>query len=141
MWICNDCGAVFEEPRQTHNGGTYDEPWTECPVCGGGYERAELCDICGCWKHPDDMASKHCCDGCAERERTVENALRFLKDCKKEKDFFVDWLFDSTTVNASVALIYLCKSVWKAMGEHGQAELRDFISENKEEFAEWLECL
>lgn len=52
MFICNECGEVFEEPRrwEEHHpyGMTYaTEYWSECPRCGGGYEEARQCTICG----------------------------------------------------------------------------------------------
>lgn len=50
MYICLDCGEIFEEPKYyTEKHGLDTPPYEEyrgCPVCGGGYEGAKICDIC-----------------------------------------------------------------------------------------------
>lgn len=53
MYVCVDCGAVFEESVhyvETHCLDTppYEE-YDGCPKCGGYYTEAFLCDCCGEW--------------------------------------------------------------------------------------------
>ena len=53
MWVCLECGEIFEEPRlyiDTHGLDTppYEERWG-CPVCGGAYTEAYECGSCGEW--------------------------------------------------------------------------------------------
>lgn len=54
MFICNECGEVFEEPKvfeETHGLDTPPyEKWYLCPHCGDtGISRALECTRCGEW--------------------------------------------------------------------------------------------
>ena len=53
MYLCIDCGALFEEPRriiETHGLDTPPyEVWNVCPECGGGYVETMRCNICDEW--------------------------------------------------------------------------------------------
>ena len=51
MYMCADCGFVFEEPKhytETHGLDTppYEE-WSGCPLCSGAYSKTLQCDECG----------------------------------------------------------------------------------------------
>lgn len=53
MYVCVDCGLIFEQPKdyvETHNLDTppYEE-WSGCPKCAGYYTEAFSCDYCGEW--------------------------------------------------------------------------------------------
>lgn len=53
MYICLDCGCIFENPRkyvETHglDSPPYEE-WNGCPYCGGVYTEARKCDGCEKW--------------------------------------------------------------------------------------------
>ena len=53
MYICLDCGCIFENPRkyvETHglDSPPYEE-WSGCPSCGGVYTEARKCDGCEKW--------------------------------------------------------------------------------------------
>lgn len=53
MYVCVECGCVFQEPdywEETHglDYGPY-EKWSGCPSCGGSYTEAYPCDCCGEW--------------------------------------------------------------------------------------------
>lgn len=143
MYVCEKCGCQFEYPHEILRGGGYpEENDYVCPQCGESWdaEEAVMCEVCGMWKHPNDMASKYCCDGCANLYNDVEYGLKYLAEENNEAEFFVGWLFQSNPENASQALISLCRGAWEAMGEYGVSELRDYITECKEDFAAWLEC-
>jgi hypothetical protein len=71
MYICKDCGHIFEEGEQKiivehHPYGmtTADERFSVCPVCNGGYEEAVIYEACGGAFDPDDerMVGKWCKD-------------------------------------------------------------------------------
>ena len=51
-YICHNCGETFDEPRgYTERHGLEHGPYetlTCCPVCGGDYEEAAECEVCGC---------------------------------------------------------------------------------------------
>lgn len=55
MYICNECGLVFNNPKQysedrTPYGGSSEPGFTEhykgCPSCGGNYDEAMQCVRC-----------------------------------------------------------------------------------------------
>ena len=51
MFVCLECGNVFEEPqhwKETHglDYGSY-ESFSGCPDCAGAYVEAYYCDCCG----------------------------------------------------------------------------------------------
>ena len=80
MYICLECGEVFEEPkRYTENCGygasndPYDYHYSGCPVCGGNYDEAIECDMCGEWCSREkaeyinvDGDEMLCCEKCCE---------------------------------------------------------------------------
>lgn len=56
MYICCDCGHVFEEPKHysedrtpggAFEGGSFIEHYDGCPLCAGAFEEAVECDGCG----------------------------------------------------------------------------------------------
>lgn len=54
MFICLDCGELFEEPAVTYEnqgefwGAPAWEAWGACPNCGSTeYDHAEQCERCG----------------------------------------------------------------------------------------------
>ena len=53
MYICNDCGAVFEECKveyefHPYGSGTAKEEWWYCPNCDSAdFEEAKECKRCG----------------------------------------------------------------------------------------------
>ena len=71
LFVCLECGNVFEEPyewEETHN---LDSPpyeqWSGCPYCKGDYVKAHRCNCCDEWitdsyiKTDDD---KRYCENC-----------------------------------------------------------------------------
>ena len=69
MFICKDCGSVFECPDYTEeNVGEYwGQPAFQaidlCPYCHcDEFEEARKCEICGEWKPEDDMECDVCYD-------------------------------------------------------------------------------
>lgn len=73
MYLCLDCGRLFEEPKrcvETHGLDTPPyEVWDGCPYCSGGYVETKRCDVCEEWivgeyiKLNDDT---FVCDNCYE---------------------------------------------------------------------------
>lgn len=53
MFICLECGTIFEEPKKyTETHGLDSPPYEEfygCPECGGGFHETFKCDGCGEW--------------------------------------------------------------------------------------------
>lgn len=70
MYVCLDCGCVFEEPEsycEKHglDYGPYEE-WDGCPSCGGSYTETYRCDCCGEWITNDyvQIDDERFCDNC-----------------------------------------------------------------------------
>lgn len=76
MYICLECGHIFdegEEKRWSESRGEYwgmpcGEELTGCPICEGDYEKAEKCIICGSAHLEDDLHSG-VCDECIDEYR------------------------------------------------------------------------
>lgn len=74
MFICMDCGHVFEEPRVEHErmadfwGAPAWEEFGVCPNCGSvEYDTAEQCERCGEWvPETTDFGNVKLCDFCLE---------------------------------------------------------------------------
>ena len=60
MWICNDCGAVFENPREyyEHDTGYYG---MDCPHCGSDdIDEAKRCSECDEWVNEKNLVNGLC---------------------------------------------------------------------------------
>lgn len=62
MYICNNCGAVFDEfAVTTERMGEGVESWAVCPYCGEpGFTSADLCPVCHGWKKKKDRICETC---------------------------------------------------------------------------------
>lgn len=53
MWLCIDCGHIFEEPLRWEERYGFDygpfEKFSGCPKCGESYVKAYKCDECNKW--------------------------------------------------------------------------------------------
>ena len=78
MYICNECGVVFEEPdveRDVHYwlDGCPAEEHLICPSCGeNSFSEALECEGCGCYfssesdnAYIDEKGDKYCTASCA----------------------------------------------------------------------------
>lgn len=78
MYICLECGAVFEEPETWEEGrGEFwgfpcSETVSGCPECGGDYEEALQCAECGEWFFTDEL-DDGLCEDCQEEEIEDDN--------------------------------------------------------------------
>ena len=72
MYICLDCGNIFENPRKyVEKHGLDSPPYEElvgCPLCSGAYAETFKCDGCGKWIDGEfvEILPSHevYCDGC-----------------------------------------------------------------------------
>lgn len=102
MYICNLCGDTKEELNTAKN-------WSECGnqmvcevvsddscSCGGNYEEAETCPLCGEYI----TADKILCDDCVESETTVETALEHGEVYKEviELNGFLTTIFPASVI-------------------------------------------
>ena len=70
MYICLECGHVFDEPTTWSESRPYGEGYayegfSGCPCCQGGYEEAFECEFCGEYFSKDDL-DNGCCEKCKE---------------------------------------------------------------------------
>ena len=69
MFICKDCGSLFENPdhMEENVGECWGQPAFQtidiCPYCHWDeIDEARMCEICGEWKSEDDMECGICWD-------------------------------------------------------------------------------
>lgn len=84
MFICVDCGHVFDEPRWykgdrlEHFGTTCREEWSGCPICGGSYVPTTCCDMCGetilddYYRIGRHIVCEECCRKCKLEDGGIE---------------------------------------------------------------------
>lgn len=95
MFICGDCGKLFEEPKewsQNHGEPHLTERWSGCPDCGGGFEEAYHCKQCYNEFMKDDLTEGYC-EECLKEifdNITYETALKYLI----EKDLMVEFMYN-----------------------------------------------
>ena len=75
MFICTDCGRVFEEPKKhieyhPYGEGYAGEEFYFSPCCNSGYDEAEECEFCGEYHSAEDLydgVCEHCKEGIKQR--------------------------------------------------------------------------
>lgn len=76
MFVCIECGHVFEEPQYWEERHGFDygpgEEWSGCPECGSSYTRTYECDCCGEW-----ITGKYV---------KTEDGYRYCSECYFEHD-------------------------------------------------------
>ena len=100
MFICRQCNHIFEEGEQKvikeNQGECFGYPSYEiygvCPLCGGQYDEAIDCSICGeC--HLEEDLTNGICDECLDKEVDYDKVLKFLLDTEELKSFVFDFFF------------------------------------------------
>lgn len=95
LYICLECGHVFDEParwEERHGLGPFEGPgeqWSGCPCCRGGYDEAQQCDCCGEWFAASEMTIND------------EGNMRLCPDCAEQYDSDED-LTEGTTTDPDV---------------------------------------
>lgn len=50
MYVCKECGVIFEAPTEYTERHGLDAPlyemWSGCPKCSGSYTNTFKCDVC-----------------------------------------------------------------------------------------------
>lgn len=153
MYKCDDCGCVFDEP------GTYSETvcviseyntaeWEYlcCPRCNSyQFDDVWECKICGEYYHEGETycedGDKCYCEECVIETMSNDYTLfkQFLKDCNLEKEFFIEYLFDSNPEGVSSELLYLAQRdfeedlVFAHKKEACQKAIAEFLQMNSED--------
>jgi methionyl-tRNA synthetase len=67
MFICTDCGRIFDEPITWQERHGLDTPpyetFSGCPYCREPYERAVECEVCGEYFAESELTDG-VCDNC-----------------------------------------------------------------------------
>ena len=90
MFKCYDCEATFSEPRiytekmGEHFGVPAYESFSCCPECGGSFDEATQCKICGEWFFEDEL-DDGICEMCIDEKKqeyryNVKACYEVLKD-------------------------------------------------------------
>lgn len=100
MWICNDCGAVFENPREYYEHDTgYHE--IDCPHCGSGdIDEAKRCSGCDEWVNEKNLVNG-LCPACIERHASDYETVKAYGADRKEAveiNGFLAWAFTPTEI-------------------------------------------
>ena len=138
MWICNECGDTCEE-EDLKTCKNWSEFWGQ-PVCeeqtdfacdcGGEYEEAKRCPICGDYITSDKIV----CDECAEDNATVETALEYGGDENKTEialNAFLVYMFPPSVIER-----ILTEVMRNSADKNEQA--RKFCFEDKEKYEDFI---
>ena len=146
MLICDKCGKViadnerpvdvlrhYDEFDGTHC--IHEEYFEEECECGGWYEEAHRCKICGEW-----TKNEFVCDKCIEKNTNFDTIVKYGAHIAKRNcgagevcvnDFF-QFLFDEIDINS-----ILCDYARKYVLENSK-ELKEYIDNDPDYFGEFL---
>lgn len=137
MYICNECGETCEDEdlKVTKNWSEFqgqpvcEEQTDYACDCGGEFEEAERCPLCGDYITSDKIV----CDECAEDNATVETALEYGDDCKTEiaLNAFLVYMFPPLVIER-----ILTEVMQNSPDKNEQA--RKFCFDDKIEYADFL---
>lgn len=151
MYICNECGMLVEllpEHKEYVPFGDDYVPMSvedDCCRCGGYFDEAARCTICGEYVSCDELTND-VCQACCDKEMTYETALDYLKERGLLKDFCKRY-FESNygesleeKINKELALWFKRQAANdKIFGKSGfLCEVKGFI---KEDIPDWTEYL
>lgn len=101
MYICKECGAIFDDPDEIVEvvgefwGQTAAETWWICPSCGDTYfKTAKMCLSCEEYFDEDDL-NGGVCDECAEYIRN--RVKRFVREKPEELIEYYIEIFEELT--------------------------------------------
>lgn len=155
MYICGDCGKLFEEPKewsQNHGEPHLTERWCGCPDCGGGYEEAVYCPECEEHFDADDTTHgycKKCFKKVIEEKFDYDLALQYLN----ENDCLIDFLYgfyyaiDTTVAPANDEFKQDAIDLYKRKVLNDKITQKpifkgcivEYIEDDLDHYAEWLE--
>ena len=78
MYICLECGQVFDKPDHwVEKHGLHCPPyeeWSGCPYCRGAFTEAYRCDCCGEWINTEtyvEIGDEKYCEDCFEIKNLI----------------------------------------------------------------------
>lgn len=137
MYICDKCGKQVDELAmytQYENLDGQRVPTMEYEIddchCGGTYQEAKKCPICGEYYYNDEVYE--CCEKCFEENLTLENCLA-TGDTLNELNFFLTDIFsyreiEEILINEFKKLNpYLQKQYMRKFAEENSTESQDYF--------------
>lgn len=147
MFICLDCGKVFENPKmeKEYRGECFGYPSYEaisyCPYCEGDYEEAEECERCENFFNCESI-EQGLCDCCRAEILTKykRDAKAVYQKTKEEKqkieiNSFLAYCFDENDIETILLKTLEEKEELDTMfGGIFKEDYSDFISDDFEQF-------
>lgn len=102
------------------------------------------CQVCGCELVVPDWVEYHgenaYCEECALRENyNFQTALKYIESNNLEKEFYVEWVYETDVREASLSLLSLCMNGFREFTEQLQSKLLyEFITYDIGHFLDWL---
>lgn len=139
-YICLDCGRIFEDGEQKNWSESRGEFWgvscseemSGCPDCGGDYEEAKQCEVCGKDCCSEDLTYGVCNECIDNAGHNFELCEKICGDEKKE-----------IKINALLASLFDVGDIEHILKEFIRYRWKDvdcspFIDEDKSWFGERL---
>lgn len=146
MLKCVECGHVFseyelntwEESRGEHFGIPCYEKMSGCPICGGYYEDAVECDICGENHLASELTGGVCEDCIKTYQHDVD--MHFKVGANDTDSVELNCFLASVFTKEDIELILLneIKSRKGYAKKQVESDCERFIEYNREWFAAWL---
>jgi hypothetical protein len=97
MYICLNCGFVFERPgKWLQKHGLQTPPYEMllcCPICGGDFDLAQDCAVCG-KKAAQDLCEDGLCPDCMRAAE--EKFCRFMDRFSAAERLYLNHRFDGS---------------------------------------------
>ena len=96
MYICADCGRLFDEPSRYPEPRPVDpyEEYTGCPTCGSGfYDDAEKCQWCNEYRLKEQLYAGTLCGNCVNWIRRTRPTL-VTEYIDEDRQAFAEFLIE-----------------------------------------------
>lgn len=133
MWICNNCGTVFENPREyyEHDTGYHD---MECPHCGSDFiYGAKRCAECSEWVNEENLVNGLCA-GCIKKHANEYETVKAHGADRKEAveiNGLFAWAFTSSEIEE------ILERELKNSGD-SEKDTHTFAMDDTDDFTDWL---
>ena len=133
MWICNECGAVFEEADEyyEHDTGYHG---ADCPICGSDdIDEAKRCAECDEWVNEEKLVNGLCAACIEKHAADYETVKAYGADRKEavEINGLFAWVFTPAEIEEILE---------RELKNSGKAEkdAHTFATDDPDDFTNWL---
>ena len=134
MWICNDCGAVFENPREYYELDT-GYHGADCPHCGSDdIDEAKRCAECDEWVNENTIVNGLCPACIVKHANDYETVKAYGADRKEavEINGFLTWAYSPEEIEEvlyrDLRKTETLKTIYAKM----------FATDDTDDFTNWL---